>query len=79
MSSVSLGSEGGIRTRDQLVNSQLRYHCATSEYFILLKLINIISKRNNMSISPIINPKNKNKIKLSNLIKNQINLKLKIT
>ena len=26
------GSGGGIRTRDQLINSQLRYRCATPEY-----------------------------------------------
>ena len=26
-------SEGGIRTHDQLINSQLRYRCATSECF----------------------------------------------
>ena len=29
--SVISGSEGGIRTHDQLINSQLRYRCATSE------------------------------------------------
>ena len=28
---LSYGSGGGIRTHDQLVNSQLRYHCATPE------------------------------------------------
>lgn len=27
------GSGGGIRTRDQLINSQLRYRCATPEYY----------------------------------------------
>ncbi len=28
---VHAGSRGGIRTHDQLVNSQLRYRCATRE------------------------------------------------
>ena len=32
---VISGSRGGIRTHDQLVNSQLRYRCATREYFRL--------------------------------------------
>ena len=27
-----LGSGGWIRTSDQLINSQLRYHCATPEW-----------------------------------------------
>ncbi len=26
------GSSGWIRTSDTLINSQLRYHCATEEY-----------------------------------------------
>lgn len=30
----NLGSGGGIRTRDQLINSQLRYRCATPEYTV---------------------------------------------
>ena len=29
------GSGGGIRTHDQLVNSQLRYRCATPECFVI--------------------------------------------
>lgn len=28
---VDIGSGGWIRTSDQLINSQLRYHCATPE------------------------------------------------
>jgi hypothetical protein len=31
----SNGSGGWIRTSDQLINSQLRYHCATPEQSIL--------------------------------------------
>lgn len=32
MDSIFHGSRGEIRTRDQLINSQLRYRCATREY-----------------------------------------------
>ena len=31
-----IGSVGWIRTSDQLINSQLRYHCATTEYILLI-------------------------------------------
>ena len=31
MGNHKLGSGGWIRTSDQLINSQLRYHCATPE------------------------------------------------
>ena len=30
--SVFSGSPGRVRTYDTLINSQLRYHCATGEY-----------------------------------------------
>ena len=35
--SVISGSRGRIRTDDQLVNSQLRYRCATREYLVVFK------------------------------------------
>ena len=34
---INLGSGGRIRTGDQLVNSQLRYRCATPEYPIIIQ------------------------------------------
>ena len=40
-SRLLIGSGGWIRTSDQLINSQLRYHCATPE---LSQLGNSISK-----------------------------------
>ena len=46
------GSGGRIRTCDQLVNSQLRYHCATPEQVVVNRPLGVVKSEVNVSKAP---------------------------